>query len=204
MIDTYDKVRDIVRSRNREIMLEVWVGAVMGIVFTAVTIAGVFWIFYVFGWFGISRALRMSPAGFAAAAAGLFLVVSTWSAWRRVDPLQSLEPMTAGQEFLTMLSLGSSHLMYFSPRHASAGFAQLLIGGPASLFESLGRYRDRLRATDDTLHGAAVLIERVGTGLPLEEVSDRHALILLRRIGLVKLDGTDLVLTRRGFEVLGR
>jgi len=192
-------------ARNRELAFEALVGAIMGLLVTAFifgAIAGLAWL----ATFFIGTPLGLDRSAFALGVAALFLLVAVVSAWRRVDPLAGLTPMTDRQLMLTLISLGSPHLLYFSPRHATAGAAAVILGGPASLCEALGTWAHRLRWNRAMVREAARLLERSRDACPADAIGDARAGLLLKRLALVKTiergGAPALTATERGREVL--
>lgn len=199
------RILRLVRARNRELAFEALVGAIMGLLVTAFifgAIAGLAWLAAFF----LGTPLGLDRSAFALGVAGLFLLVALVSAWRRVDPLVGLAPMTDQQLLLTLISLGSPRLLYFSPRHATAGAAALLLGGPANLCEALGTWAHRLRWSPAMVQEAARLLERSRDACPADAIGDARAGLLLKRLALVKTieRGSALALTttERGRAVL--
>jgi hypothetical protein len=200
------RIDDLVRRRNREIASEALLKAVLGIGFSIVVYGVLFWMGWFVGWF-VAKYLNLHPWQFGALLSGLFFVVATWSAWRRVDPLADLKPMTKQQLLLTMISQASPGVLYFSPRHATAGAALILLGGPANVIEAFGIWAHRLRADSSLIEDAALLLAFCEAELPAEEVREPRAALLLRRLGLIKVvprgDSAALALTDKGFSVAG-
>src|SRR5437660_1188795 len=95
-IDLVHRVNDLLRRRNRELAFEAALKASLGVLFTLVTYGVLFWMGWFVGVF-IAGYLNLRPWQFGAILAGLFLVVAAWSAWRRVDPLAGLEPLSDRQ-----------------------------------------------------------------------------------------------------------
>lgn len=202
-----DRLAEMVRSRNRELAGDALLKAAIGVVFSLLTFGFVFW----FGWFfGIyfSRQLNLPAWQFGALFTGVFLVAATWSAWRRVDPLAGVAPLTDREWFLMMLSQAAGGLGYFSPRHASAGFAVVLIGGPAGIIEAFGVWAHRIRADAGVIEDAARLLDRCEPQLPIAQVHNLAAAFLLYRLALVKLIGQEeervLRLTEKGLTIVSR
>ena len=179
-------VRSKVRDRNRQLAFEAAVEVVLGVLFAALTLAFVFWITWLFGG-GLARMAGLAGWHLALIITGLFLIVTTVSAWRQVDPLAGVDPMTAAEEMLTGASLASPEMLYFSPRHATAGAAMLLLGGPANVFTAVGTWRHRLPGDTTVITDAATLLCRCGTGLAVERITTPRAAVLLARLALIKV-----------------
>ena len=200
-----DRLAQLVRRRNRELAFDAALKAGLGIVFSLLTFGCVFWFSWVLGFFFASQ-LNLHPWQFGAVVTGLFVIVATWSAWRRVDPLAGLQRLSDQQMFLTLLSQATGSMLYFSPRHASAGMALILLGGPVNVFEALGIWAYRLPTTLILLEEATRLLEACQSGIPIEPFRGPAAVLLLRRLFLIKVvpRGTSaaLMVTEKGLAVL--
>jgi hypothetical protein len=204
-----ERLAKMVQARNRELVGDALLKAGLGIVFSLLTFGFVFWTAWIVSFCYVSW-LGMSAWQLAAIVTGVFFIVACWSAWRRVNPLAGLAPLTDSQRFLTELShLSGGEFVYFSPRHASAGFALILIGGPANLVEAFGIWMHRLRADAEALDQAARLLPECRDGC-----SSHLALrfgagaILLHRLALIKMVPRDesamFTLTDKGHSILGK
>jgi hypothetical protein len=199
------RLREIVRRYNRELALDALLKALLGIAFSFLVFGLLFW----GGWFvGIffARSLNLHAWQFGAFLSGLFLVTALWSAWQRVDPLAGLQRLSEKQLLLTLISQDSSQLLYFSPRHATAGVAILLIGGPANLFQAFGIWTSRLRADESLLEESARLLAACDPQCAAEQVRKPTAALLLRRLALIKVvpggDSPAFALTEKGSTVV--
>jgi hypothetical protein len=195
------------RRYNRDLAFESVGKALLGIVFSFFTFGLLFW----FGWFAgffVARSFGMQPWQFGALVSGLFLAVATWSAWQRVDPLAGLQPLSDQQLLLTMISQASPGLLYFSPRHATAGAALLLIGGPANLIEAFGIWGYRFRMEVPLIEEASCLLENCQVNCPIENIREPSAALLLKRLSLIKIvpseDSVALSLTEKGSTIVSR
>jgi hypothetical protein len=197
-----ERISRLVERRNRELASDAALKAGLGVAFSLLTFGVFFWFSWVIG-FMVSALLSLYAWQFAAILTGLFFVVTVWSAWRRVDPLAELTPMTDEEWMLTMLSQATGAFLYFSPRHATAGAALILLGGPVAVFESLGIWAHRLPADPSLIEEAAKLLVRCDKELSAEEVRVPAAAFLLRRLALIKVvphgESAALALTDKGF-----
>ena len=199
------RLRDLVRRHNRELAFDILLKASLGIIFSFFTFGFLFWAGWLCGWF-VFGSFLLKPWQFGAFVAGLFFIVAVWSAWRRVDPLAGLQRMTDEQWLLTQLSLASPDILYFSPRHALAGAAVLLLAGPSSVFQALGLWAHRLRADQALIEEAAQLLAECSASHPVEEIRRPLAALLLRHFDLIKVvpqgDSVALTVTRKGSKIL--
>jgi hypothetical protein len=199
------RLHDLVRLCNRELAADATLKALTGVLFSCVTFGLVYWAGWFFGFF-IARYLNLSAWQFGVVLAGLFLVVATWSAWRRVDPMAGLQRLSDRQLLLTLLSPASPGIAYFSPRHASAGVALILIGGPANVIQAYGIWAHRIRVEGSIIDDAVRVLAACQSGLPAEQVREPTAALLLRRLALIKIvpsgESAALALTDKGFAVL--
>ncbi|MSQ93984.1 MAG: hypothetical protein EXR98_05440 [Gemmataceae bacterium] len=200
-----DHLAEMVRRRNRELAFDAILKAGLGVVFSFFTFGFVFWFAWFVGFF-FGRQMNLVPWQFAGMFTGVFFVAATWSAWRRIDPLAGLALLSDREWFLTMLSQAAGGLGYFSPRHASAGFAVVLIGGPAGVMEAIGIWAHRIRADAGLIDDAARLLDRCESVVPIGQVRNLTAAFLLHRLALVKLvphgDQSALTLTDKGLAVV--
>jgi hypothetical protein len=197
------RLRGAAGDRNREIIGEAIIELALGIIFSALTFGAVFLVTWVIFYFGAGP---LSGRNLALLVTGIFALVSVFEAWRRVDPLAGLEPMTERQLRLTMISISTPGITYFSPRHATAGIATLFIGGPANVFSALGNWRHRLRYDGALIEAAASVLAAAADGVPVEAVESPRAALLLHRLALVKIGsdarGDILELTEKGRTML--
>ncbi|MCP3904009.1 MAG: hypothetical protein GY715_10280 [Planctomycetes bacterium] len=204
--DVADRIHHRVRTRNRELLLEAALEIGMGVVFAALTFGFVFWISFLPAFF-LAPSLGMKGWQVALIVTGIFALATSFSAWRRVDPLAELNPLTEAQMRMTLISLASPHVLYFSPRHATAGAALVLLAGPVGVFRGLGTWAHRLRSDAAMIRDAASLLGNVANdGLPAEDVPNPAAALLLRRLALLKVVGHEqsvvLLSTEKGRALL--
>jgi hypothetical protein len=195
----------LVRRRNRELAFDATTKALLGAIFSLVTFGCVFWFSWVIG-LGVARYLGMGPWLFGLLITGLFFGVAAWSAWRRVNPLADLKPLTHQQLLATLMSRAATGIG-FSPRHAVAGIAFVLLGGPGNLIEAIGIWAHRIRADERLLGKAASTLALCKEGCPAEQISDLAAALLLRHLSLIKVvpsgNSATLTLTERGRRMAG-
>jgi hypothetical protein len=200
-----DRLTQVVRSHNRELAFDAGLKAFLGIVFSCITFGLLFWLGWFVGLFFASY-LHLDAWQFGLILTGLFLVVATWSAWRRVDPLAGLQPLSDAQLLLTLISQASGSLLYFSPRHSTAGAAMLLLGGPANVLEAFGIWAHRIRFNPSLIQEASHLLEACQTPVGAEQVSDPAAAWLLKHLAFIDFipngDSAQLVLTEKGLSFL--
>ncbi|HWG43229.1 MAG TPA: hypothetical protein VN688_10620 [Gemmataceae bacterium] len=201
------RLHDMASQHNRELVFEGVGKALLGGIFSFITFGLLFW----FGWFAgffVAGSFGLQAWQFGALVTGLFLIVAMWSAWQRVDPLAGLPPLSDQQLLLTMISQASPNLLYFSPRHATAGAALLLLGGPTNLFEAFGVWGYRLGVAPSSIEEASHLLEACEANYPIEHVREPSAALLLKRLALIKIvpteDSVALTLTEKGASVLSR
>lgn len=198
------RLHDMVRQYNRKLAADAMLQLVLGIAFCSLTFGFVFWV----AWFSSSLFLRnlgLHAWQFGAVFSGLFIVVAVWSAWSRVDPLADLKPLSEREQMHRLVSLAVG-LTYFSPRHATAGAAVMLLGGPASIFQALGIWAHRLRANDAIIAEASSLLAASDPQCPIEKIHEIASAVLLKRLGLIKVvpngESHALTLTEKGRKIL--
>jgi hypothetical protein len=191
-----DRLHSLVRERNREIAIDATIKVLLGVLFSLLVFGFVFWGTWLVGFF-VGSSWNIRPWQLGLLVASLFFVVALWSAWRHVNPLAGLKPLSDEQLLLTIVSQATADVVYFSPRHALAGAALLLIGGPANIVEAVGIWAYRIRADGPLVDEAARLLTLCEGGCPPERVREPAAALILRRLALIKVvpSGDDVVLT---------
>jgi hypothetical protein len=199
-----ERLQQMVRQRNRELATDAILKIVIGIVFCLLTFGFVFWV-ALFAGCGVSGFFGLDAWQLALIVTGVFFVAAVWSAWQRVNPLADLKPLTDRQMMLTLVSQASGDILYFSPRHATAGMALVLIGGPAGLFEGLGIWAHRLRASPAIVEEASELLAACRENLSTKKIKSPAGAVLLKRLALIKIvdDSSALMLTQKGMKLLG-
>lgn len=180
-----DRIRSMVRDHDRKVAGEAILKLLIGLVFTAMTFVMVFGFLYI-GVGAFVAQFGISGLKFAMWSTLVFVLVSVGSAWYRVNPMSGLRRLTDEEYFLTIASLKIDELCYFSPRHATAGAAMILIGGPATILEALGMWTNRFGASSACIGEAATMLASCEDPMPIESIRNREAAILLRRLALVK------------------
>lgn len=197
-----DRIAKLVRKRNKKLQNEALID--LGI--------GAFWLTVIYGsllvlscvWF--MRVRVDSPETWA-----FWLTVGTAGccglvAWRQVEPMRGIAPMTDTQRALTFISQASPNVLYFSPLHAGAGLVELMSSGFRPFFDGLGQYLNRVSESPDVQTQAAEILVQTANGLPLRSVGSPEALLLLRQLKLVRIEirgVTDTLLpTERGERLL--
>lgn len=173
-------IRRLVAARNRGLTFEAFVEFWLGVLFTALTLGFIYWIAWVFTYFTSLQGY------FPAIVTGLFALASFYEAWRRVNPLQGVRSLTDAEMRLTLIALATPHFAYFSPRHALAGWAMVVLGGPANIFASIATLMHRLPSGGALFECAADLLSRALDGVPIDRVENLRAAYLLQRLALIK------------------
>jgi hypothetical protein len=201
------RLTEVIRAHNREVRFEALLKASLGVIFSLVTFGFVFWVGWVAGFF-FANYIGLDAAQFALFLTLMFLIVATWSAWRRVDPLAGLEPLSEQQLFLMVAAPAITGGVYFSPRHATAGAALVMIGGPAAVFQALGVWTHRIRADEELIQDATRLLAACKRNCPANQVRKLAAALLLRQLALIKTipgDGSPaLTVTAKGSALLAK
>src|SRR5262249_21294342 len=134
----------------------------------------------------------------------------SWSAWRHVDPMAGLpERLSDEQELVhTLVSHAAIGTGYYNPRHAVAGFAVVLMGGPANILEAFGIWVSRIRANQSVIEEASCLLADCRADCPIEKVRVPAAVFLLKRLALIKVvpcgDSSAFALTAKGSAFLSK
>jgi len=200
-----DRLHRLVRERNREVAIDATIKVLLGVFFSLVVFGFIFWVCWLVGFF-VGSSWNIRPWQLGSLVTGLFFLVALWSAWRHVNPLAGLKPLSDEQLLLTIVSQATSGVVYFSPRHALAGAALLLIGGPANIVEAVGIWGYRIRADGPLVDEAARLLTLCEGGCPPERIREPAAALMLRRLALIKVipggDTVVLTLTEKGLTAL--
>jgi hypothetical protein len=198
-------VEDLVRRYNREVTLDACMKAGLGLLFSLLTFGFVFW----GGWlaaFCFARSLGIAEWHIALLVTGLFFIVAAWSAWQRVDPLANVPRLTQ-QQWMLMIAGQAVGVHYFSPRHALAGSAVVLLGGPANLFQALGIWQWRLNVDASLVEEASHLLVKCRESVSARHLRNPAAAMLLKRLRLIKLtqdaEGPAFTATDKGRKLLG-
>ena len=201
-----DRLAELVRRRNRELLGDAALKAALGVGFSLLTFGFIYWGGWLFGFF-VARGLGLAGWQFGLLAAALFFVAATFSAWRRVDPLADLQPLT-DEQWLAMAVGQVVGVVVFSPRHAVAGAAIVLIGGPAGMIEAFGIWAHRLRADRPLLTEAARLLASCAEDGPISTLQRADAAQMLWRLGLIRVvargESPALQLSDKGHALLGK
>jgi hypothetical protein len=198
------RLQEMVRGYNNQLARDALLKAALGIAFSFLVFGVVFWTAWVVG-FAVAGYLHLSAWQFATLLTGLFIAVSAWSAWYRVDPLAALPRLAEPHMLVRTLALAAG-VPVVSSRHALAGSALFLIGGPANLFQALRFWAARIRADAALIEEASRLLTRCDPQSPALPSRDAAAALLLLRLTLVKVvpsgDAAALALTDKGFALV--
>jgi len=209
-MDPAEAIRRLVKARNRELALEATIGGVLGIVYTVITFAVVFWLSWLLGLL-LAGLLRMRTATLIAAImTGVYALTAFVAAWRRINPFADMERFTDAQWTRFTVLQFAGYGVVASPRRALAGAAALLIGGPAAILEAIGTWNHRLRAGSTVVVEAVTLLTSARDALDIDRVTSPAAGVLLQRLGLIRVapvaPGSPrlvVTLTGKGRSVLG-
>lgn len=197
-------IQQAVAARNRELAIEAVIEAALGVLFCALVFGGV----YVIAWFALMFMISFDASRASQYALGLtaiYATVATFSAWRRVDPLANVRRLSDVEESLMMMGPMLPYGIGMQPRHATAGAAVVLIGGPANLLEAWATWRHRLPSSGRVIESAAEVLQQAAHEVQVQQVADPLAAQVLHRLGLIKVTGERekrLGLTEKGRGVL--
>ncbi len=177
-----------VAERNADLAQTAAIQGVTGLgclVVTAGLLMVLFSLFIGLGWFGLRGAFW-----FAVGATALYLAVATYSAWRRIDPLASLAPLTraeadrrAIEDALADLTDGPLLLR----EEAVAGLASGLVAGPANLFAAWRTWRRRVLLDRDLSKGCEALLARAAAPEGAPVASAPRSAAALVQLGLARV-----------------
>jgi hypothetical protein len=197
-------LKKAVRSVNSDHEARAAIQLVLGALFTFLlfgALLGVLWMFGPWrhvGWPALPSSLAL---------VGLLLAVAFWSAFRRIEPMRGVDPLTPTQELAIKASWVVPGAVVTSPRHATAGTASLLIAGPLNMVDAIASWRSRIKVDQALYYAAADLLGRAAEGVDLEFVDDPRPFVLLRRLRLIKVEERPeglgrIVLTQKGRDAL--
>lgn len=206
MTRTEQALARLIHQHNLAILGEAAIALGVGLITCVIVFGGVFWL----AWLTFMFALQDFQIGSAATTAwiitGVFALVSTWSAWRRLDPIERVE---AEDDTALNIQLGLGYATCFPVvnRQSIAGFASLLIGGPANIMDACRLWRSRFKVDVDLRAEAHRILVASRQGIAPQQVRDPRAIALLHRLGLIKAlqqnNAVQLQATVKGLELLG-
>ncbi|MFN0198995.1 MAG: hypothetical protein ACKVT0_19785 [Planctomycetaceae bacterium] len=191
-----------VAARNQELTTEIVIDLAMGVFVTALTSGVVFALsWFLAFWLG---GVRVPAVMIAAGVTAIVLLVGVVSAWRQVNPLAGLKPMSAADHLAVQVSRGLGGVTYVN-RHSVAGIATLLLAGPENLVSAFRSWLHRLPSE------AAVLDEAAGILLSCKPEADLRkievspqAVQIVRRLNLIvaRDQTTTISLTEKGRDIV--
>ena len=209
MSATVERFGQLVAGQNQEIRLQAGIQMATGALYS-LAVGGAIWLTI---WVpAVFTCIDFRQAShWAWGVVLVFAGVATFEAWRQVEPFAALEPLTEWQRALTAFSQATPGFVYFSPRHASAGIAFLLLAGPESLFSATKLWRSQLPADPEAQANALGLLQDLQRPSLASQVPPEAA-TTLHRLGLIKilpgegrsLDGFDSIvaITEKGQSLL--
>lgn len=176
-------IRAAIREYNADLSLRSWIALGMGFL-TSMLVLGVlmlvcFSMLYRGPWLWVALGLF-----------GVFMLASLWSVRRGYEPEVDVGPLSNSDLGLAAIAFASTGFIG-SPRHTIAGFAGILMHGPACLLESLSLRRAMLPAGGQIVSEAARMLERMpGDGglTPRPEDGNVAAALVLVKLRLLRLD----------------
>lgn len=186
METTFAKLNALVAEQNRKIITEAIITLLVGIATCVIVYGMAFWIVWLaIIFFGGSY--RQHAILIAAIIVVVFVIFSIWYASRGFDPIRDVDIDLSvkrhhGADLIVGLALGIPILR----RESLAGFASLLIGGPANLLDAWSLWQGRLHADANTISQAQEVFASARQGIAVEQISNPYNIVLLHRLGLVK------------------
>ncbi len=122
-----------------------------------------------------------------------------------MNPLATVRKLTDFEDRMLVLEPMLPYGIGMQPRHASAGFATVLIAGPANFFEAWSTWRHRLPSGSKVIADAAEVLQQAADEVSVEDATDALAAMVLHRLGLIKMAGQrekHLALTVKGSDLL--
>lgn len=191
-----ETIARLVREKNEALDKEAKVEYGIGAVFTLLVFGAIFALTWLVGLMADQSMLFSVGLTFA------LFALSAFVAWKTVAPQRQLHPMDSPREVVDLLSGSTPAALFFHPRHELPGGAGFLMSGPESLLKAFGIQQNKL-PDDPALHDrAAKLLSKCQEGYPLKRMKQPAAVILVRQLGLVRVErrdaGPTLVLTDTG------
>lgn len=179
------RIEHLIGEYNSDLTLRAWIALGVGLVSTA----ALFGFAFGFGWlvtglFGYWKHASTAGLVFASGVVGLSFV----SVMLKEDALAGLKPLSDVQLSLILVSIASPNFLYTSPRHAVAGFADLLVHGPRCLVEAVGLWFARLPGNGGMVRACSDNLARMEHGARAEEIVPQKAGVVMYRLGLIKVD----------------
>lgn len=192
-----DRLQALLTDENRRLAFETSLLAVIGLAICLV-VFGLSFVLLLIPYFGIPRVVS------ALIGTTLLAVGSLVAAWRQVNPLEGMAPLSM-DERMEMKVRNAIGAYGGSPRFALAGLKMLFMSGPTSLFAAWRDWRRRFTWAPEVVDAAADLLAACQTPQPLQQVAEEPALLLLE-LRLAKVVGEDaharLSITQRGKELI--
>lgn len=201
------RIRTRVNRRNAERRNDALLAAGMGLL----TIFFVYGLLFALVWMIGLFVFFNATIWFATAVTLVFFVVAVWSAWRKVDPAESLVAQTPEHptvEWLVDVLGAMTDTPAYNTRFAIAGAGMLFLSGPENLFEAWSAWQARLPTEEIIVNNAAALLQRCRTGATVKDINDPLSAILLRQLLLIRIVSTGesphLELTERGTKLFDK
>jgi len=193
-------------TRNGGLASDALLKGGMGLAFSCATFGGFWWIAWLILGSWKKGLFDPLPLGVTL----VYVAVASWSAWRGVDPLANLTPLTQGNvqrhelEAAVSEFAGTGGLEGLGRREGVAGCANVLLAGPQGVVGGWNAWRKRVEPEPELVAEAAELL----ASLPAEAGGDRGALLLLV-LGLAQVERDErgelrLSTTRKGRGLLPR
>lgn len=154
------------------------------------SLVAAFLVFTVGAFLGASWWSWQHATGLGWLAVVTYMGVATWSAWRRVEPLASLSPLTdaerARRELEDRFADGAGQAATALRRESVAGFADLLVAGPRNLFRAWGSWQQRVALDPALTKRCRGLLEASSADRGAPAGTDPLAALCLVRLGLAQ------------------
>lgn len=181
-------VAEALRDHNTDLATRAYVAIAMGVLTSLLVYVFILVICFFFFCLSAAPWYLVGTVIFA-----VFYAVAWRACKRGVDPIDGIAPVDEddfGAIKLATLATGFP----LSPRHTVAGFAGIIMHGPASIIEGRDLLTTRLPDDEAAITAAANLLVTLlddpvnPKGRPIDQVQDKNAALALARIGLAKLD----------------
>lgn len=187
-----DILRKRVRAKNKELDEQAKAEYTIGAVFAVLALGGVFFACFLFGL--IMASLNENSGaqwvyGFGGAFG--FGAIATLVSYLVVQPKREVIPLNDAEEVAELLQGATPAALFFQPAREMPGIVGFLFGGPENIFKGYGIQQNKVSTDPALLERSMKLLKRCEDGYPLSRMKNPQAAVLLRQLGLVRVERRD-------------
>ncbi len=187
-----DLLRKRVRKKNKELDAQAKAEYSVGAVFAVFSLGGIFIGCYILGLLMESvnevKGLRWAyafGAGFA------FAAIASLVSYLVVQPGRKVIPMEDADEVIELLKGATPASLFFQSAKEMPGMVGFLFGGPENILKGYGIQQNKVSTDPALLERSMKLLKRCEEGYPLSRMKNPEAAVLLRQLGLVRVERRD-------------